>query len=194
MEGLNILPKIAKMAILEEFGREGKVGEKLIHPHRLIREYPFLAEKRATFVTLNLKGKGKGSSLRGCIGSIIPYRPLIEDVVENAKGAAFRDPRFPPLSRYELEQVEIEVSLLTIPKKIDYQSIEDLKAKITPFKDGVLLQLGNHTATFLPSVWEQLPRFDLFFSHLCLKGGLPAECLHLHPTIYIYQTLVIKEN
>jgi hypothetical protein len=189
MEDLKILPKLARLAILEEFE-----GRQLIDREGVKREHPFLAEPRATFVTLNLKGKPKGSSLRGCIGSILPYRPLLEDLIENAKSAAFRDPRFPPLSREELDRVEIEVSLLTIPEKVEYDSIEELKQKITPFKDGIVLQLGNHHATFLPAVWEQLPLFDLFFAHLCLKAGLPGDCLQYHPTIYKYQAIEIKEG
>ena len=74
-EQYKILPKLARVSILEEFQ-----GEKLINKNEWVREYPFLEEKRATFVTLKLKDKPRGSNLRGCIGSILPYRPLIDDV------------------------------------------------------------------------------------------------------------------
>jgi AmmeMemoRadiSam system protein A len=188
-EKLKILPKIARLAIKEEFE-----GRKLIDRGEWVAKYPWLEEKRATFVTLNLKGKPKGASLRGCIGSILPYRPMIDDVVENAKSAAFKDPRFPPLTPEEFPLVEIEVSVLTIPQKVEYDSIADLKQKIEPFKDGVILQLGNHQATFLPAVWEQLPLFELFFAHLCNKAGLPGDCLMYHPTIYKYQAIEVKEE
>ena len=186
---LKILPKLARLAIEEEFA-----GKPLIDREEWLQKYPWLGEKRAVFVTLNKKGKPKGSSLRGCIGSLIPYRPLIEDLIENAKSAAFRDPRFPPLTPAELPEVEIEVSLLTLPERVEYTDLADLQRKIEPFKDGIILQLGGRQATFLPAVWEQLPNFNLFFSHLCLKAGLPADCLLYHPTIYRYRAIEVKEG
>jgi AmmeMemoRadiSam system protein A len=109
MEDLKILPKLARLSILEEFE-----GKKLIDKEEWIEKYPFLAEKRATFVTLKKKNMPRGSNLRGCIGSILPYRPLIDDVIENAKSAAFGDPRFEPLRPEEFDEIEIEVSVLTI--------------------------------------------------------------------------------
>ncbi|MEO1941986.1 MAG: AmmeMemoRadiSam system protein A [Campylobacterales bacterium] len=186
---LKILPKLARLAIEEEFK-----GGGLINREEWLQRYPWLSERRAVFVTLNKKGKPKGSSLRGCIGSLLPYRPLIEDLIENAKSAAFQDPRFPPLAPEELPEVEIEVSLLTLPEKVEYRDIEELRQKIQPFKDGIILQLGNRQATFLPAVWEQIPDFNLFFSHLCLKAGLPTNCLLYHPTIYRYWAVEVKEG
>jgi len=189
MQEYKILLKLARLSILEEFE-----GKKLINRDEWVREYPFLEENRATFVTLKLKDKPRGSNLRGCIGSILPYRPLIDDVVANAKAAAFEDPRFPPLSKEEFDRVKIEVSILTIPEKVEYEDIDDLRRKIRPKVDGVILQLANHQATFLPSVWEELPVFDLFFAHLCLKAGLPGDCLRYHPTIYAYQAIEVEEE
>jgi AmmeMemoRadiSam system protein A len=184
-----VLLKLARMAILEEFE-----GKKLINKEDFLAKYPFLAEKRACFVTLKLKNKPRGSNLRGCIGSILPYRPLIDDVIANAKAAAFEDPRFSPLTPQEYELIKIEISLLTIPQKVEYEDKKDLMQKIRPGVDGVILQLANHQATFLPSVWEELPAFDLFFAHLCLKAGLPGDCLMYHPVIYTYQAEEIEEN
>jgi AMMECR1 domain-containing protein len=66
--------------------------------------------------------------------------------------------------------------------------------KIRPGVDGVILQLANHQATFLPSVWEELPVFELFFAHLCLKAGLSGDCLSYHPVIYTYQAIKVEEN
>ena len=189
MENYKILPKLARLSILEEFE-----GKKLIDRDEWISKYPFLAEKRACFVTLKMKNKPRGSNLRGCIGSILPYRPLIDDVVENAKAAAFSDPRFLPLAKEEFEKVEIEVSVLTIPEKLEYEDKDDLKIKIRPGIDGVILSLGNYQATFLPSVWEELPNFDVFFAHLCMKAGMPGDCLNYHPIIYTYQAIEIKED
>jgi AmmeMemoRadiSam system protein A len=185
----HVLLKLARLAILEEFEKKS-----LINKEEWLQEFPWLAEKRATFVTLKLKDKPRGSNLRGCIGSILPYRSLIDDVISNAKAAAFSDPRFPPLSPQEFELIRIEISLLTIPQKLEYEDINDLRNKIRVGIDGVILQLGNHQATFLPSVWEELPNFDLFFAHLCLKAGLPGDCLQFHPTIYVYQAEIIEEE
>jgi len=178
-----ILLKIARASILEEFE-----GKKLINRDELIREYPFLAEERATFVTLKIDG-----NLRGCIGSILPRMPLIDDVIYNAKQAAFADPRFPPLTPQEYEKIHIEVSILTIPKKLEYEDEMDLKRKIVPKRDGVILALADKQATFLPSVWEELPNFDMFFGHLCMKAGMSGDCLKYHPIIYTYQAEIIEE-
>ncbi len=189
MQDYKILPKLARLSILEEFE-----GKKLINKDEWIEKYPWLSEKRATFVTLKMKNKPRGSNLRGCIGSILPYRTFIDDVIANAKAAAFEDPRFPPLTPEEFEEVEIDVSVLTIPEKLEYENPDDLKTKIRPMVDGVILQLANHQATFLPSVWEELPSVDIFFAHLCLKAGLPGDCLMYHPTIYTYQAIEVKED
>jgi len=189
MENYEILPKLARLSILEEFERK-----KLIDKEEWIKKYPFLAQNRACFVTLKLKNRPKGADLRGCIGSILPYRALIDDVIANAKAAAFEDPRFEPLSIEEFDDIKIEVSVLTIPQKLEYEDKNDLAQKIRPGVDGVILQLGNHQATFLPSVWEELPVFELFFAHLCMKAGLPGDCLQYHPVIYTYQAIEVEEE
>ena len=177
-----ILLKIARASILEEFE-----GKPLINKEELIKEYPFLKEERATFVTLKIDG-----NLRGCIGSILPRMSLIDDVIYNAKQAAFNDPRFPPLSSEEYEKIHIEVSILTIPQKLEYEDELDLKRKITK-NDGVILALADKQATFLPSVWQELPIFEIFFGHLCMKAGMNGDCLKYHPLIYTYQAEIIEE-
>jgi AmmeMemoRadiSam system protein A len=177
-----ILLKIARASILEEFE-----AKKLINRDELIKEYPFLAQERATFVTLKING-----NLRGCIGSILPRMPLIDDVIYNAKQAAFHDPRFNPLTPEEFEQIHIEISILTIPERLEYENEADLKRKITK-NDGVILALADKQATFLPSVWEELPIFELFFAHLCMKAGMNGDCLKYHPLIYTYQAEIIEE-
>ena len=136
MENLKTLLKLARMSILEEFE-----NKKLIDKNKWIEKYPFLAKKRACFVTLKLKDKPRGSNLRGCIGSILPYRPLIDDVIANAKAAAFNDPRFTPLTPQEFDRVKIEVSVLTIPKQLEYKDIADLKNKIKIKKTPIVLLL-----------------------------------------------------
>ncbi len=183
-EKRKVLLDIAKKAILEVFEKK-----KLIDKEELIKKYPWLNEKGAVFVTLN-----KNNHLRGCIGSILAYRPLIDDLIANAKAAAFNDPRFTPLQKEEIKDLDIEISILTPPKLLEYRDIEDLKRKIKPFRDGVILKYGNFQATYLPSVWEQIPSFDLFFQTLCQKAGLMRNCLELHPTIYTYEAIKIKDE
>ncbi len=122
------------------------------------------------FVTITIEG-----NLRGCIGHIIPRLPLIEGIRENAVNAAFRDPRFPPLTKDEFDRIEIEISILTPPKELPYTDAEDLLRKLRPGIDGLIIKKGVYEATFLPQVWEQLPRKEHFLSHLCLKAGLPDD-------------------
>ncbi len=171
------LVKLANASIMEVFD-----PQRVIDRREWLEKYPELAQKRAVFVTLNIAGR-----LRGCIGSLLPHRPLLDDVISNAKSAAFRDPRFAPLSLEEFETVDIEISLLGIPYDLEYTDIADLKSKIRPGVDGVILSLNSNQATFLPSVWEQLPTFELFFEHLCHKAGLGSACLKAHPDIRLYQ-------
>ncbi|MGB5964828.1 MAG: AmmeMemoRadiSam system protein A [Sulfurimonadaceae bacterium] len=159
-----------------------------INRENILERYPELAQKGATFVTLNLYG-----GLRGCIGSLVAHRPLLDDLIDNARSAAFRDPRFLPLSLTELEEVEIEVSLLSAPKLLEYSSTADLRTKVRPGIDGVVLSLSGRRATFLPQVWDELSTFELFFSHLCQKAGLGSNCLEEHPEIEIYQVEKVKE-
>lgn len=173
----SILLKIASDAIEEEF-----LSKPMIEKIALESQYDFLLEERACFVTLNLDG-----NLRGCIGSLYPHRKLIDEIIGNAKHAAFQDYRFKPLSYAEFENISIEISLLTIPEILNYESIEDLESKIRVGIDGIILQQDQHKATFLPQVWEQLPSFEDFFAHLCTKAGLSTDCLLNHPDIYTYQ-------
>ncbi len=156
-----------------------------------LKAYPALKEKGAAFVTLNTKPHGQ---LRGCIGSLQAHRPLYEDIIHNAQAAALGDPRFLPLSADELGQITLEVSILSEPQRISYTDIEDLRSKIVPFEDGVVLKLDGRQATYLPQVWEQLPHFDDFFSSLCLKANLGAHCLSQHPEISTYRVTKYKED
>lgn len=153
----------------------------------LIAQYPEFLHPKATFVTLSLEGQ-----LRGCIGSLYAYRPLLEDLISNAKAAAFDDPRFYPLSKEEFLHVSIEVSLLSEPKPLPYTNSADLKSKITAGLDGVILQIGGKKATFLPQVWEQLPSFEHFFAQLCQKAGHEQTCLALHPDIWTYRVEKVR--
>ncbi len=162
-----------------------------IHMNRnaLLSTDPELLKKKATFVTLTLH-----EQLRGCIGSLIAHRNLLDDLIANAESAAFNDPRFTPLTTVELDEVKIEVSLLSEPKNIIYTDKNELKYLIHTGSDGVIIRLGNYQATFLPQVWEELPDFDTFFTHLGMKAGIGSNPLSYHPEIYTYQVDKIKES
>jgi len=124
----------------------------------------------AAFVTLTRRGR-----LRGCIGSPTAWRPLAEDVTDNAFKAAFGDPRFPPLTPYEMDGLSLSVSVLTPPVAMTVSGEADLLAQLQPRRDGLIIQDGTHRALFLPSVWEQLPERRAFLSHLKVKAGLSTD-------------------
>lgn len=130
----------------------------------------WLQEPGACFVTLHSKG-----NLRGCIGTLLARRPLVEDLQENSRAAAFRDPRFPPLQAPELADLSIEVSLLSDLEPLEFGSEEDLIRQLRPQVDGLLLEHGSHRGTFLPAVWRSLPDSRLFLSKLKVKAGLPES-------------------
>lgn len=178
-----ILLDITKKSIEKKFDETIKI-DKI----KLLSDFPFLAQNSATFVTLTLNGQ-----LRGCIGSLQSYRTLLDDLISNAYAAAFEDPRFYELTRDEFKKVKIEISILSTPVEVIYKNIEDLKLKIKPNIHGVILQKDGRRSTFLPQVWEQLPSFEEFFSHLCYKGSFEENCLEFHPQIFIYEVKKIKE-
>jgi len=176
------ISKIARKSIEDEFNYQNSIDIE-----NLIKDNPSLQENGASFVTLI-----KDRKLRGCIGSLEAKRPLIEDIISNAKSAAFRDPRFSKLTREELDMIDIEVSILTKPKLLAYTDIEDLKTKIIPNIDGVILKLNSNQATFLPQVWEELPTFENFFGHLLNKANLPMDSFKKQPQIFTYQVKKFK--
>ncbi|HHB13216.1 MAG TPA: AmmeMemoRadiSam system protein A [Chromatiales bacterium] len=157
------------LAVARDSIRHGvETGRPLrVHPE----DFPqVLRAPGASFVTLHRNGR-----LRGCIGSLEPWRPLVQDVAENAFAAAFRDPRFPPLGPEELEDLDIHISVLSAPEELEFDSEEDLVRKLQPGRDGLILQDGTRKGTFLPSVWEELPDPRQFLTHLKLKAGLPPD-------------------
>ena len=131
-------------------------------------------QNAATFVTLTKSG-ARGPELRGCIGSLQAAQPLAADVAQNALAAAFRDPRFPPLTREEWPQVRVEVSLLSAPKPMRFADEADLLAQIRQGDDGVILECDGRRATFLPQVWESIPDKRQFLAELARKAGLPGD-------------------
>lgn len=138
---------------------------------------------RASFVTLHRLGQ-----LRGCIGHLEAVQPLVVDVAENAFAAAFRDPRFSPLTHREWPEVQVDVSILTAPEPLQFSDEADLIRQIRPGEDGLILQDGPHRGTFLPSVWESLPDPAEFLTHLKHKAGLAANHWSDHVEVFRYHT------
>lgn len=130
----------------------------------------WLRQRGAAFVTLTVEGR-----LRGCIGTVEAYRPLGEDVRANAVAAAFRDPRFPPLARHELDRIRVAVAVLSEPEPIRIVDEDDAVRRLRPGIDGVLLECRGRRGTFLPQVWEQLPDPGAFLRALKRKAGLDAD-------------------
>jgi AmmeMemoRadiSam system protein A len=139
-----------------------------------------LLEQGASFVTLTAGGR-----LRGCIGTLQARRPLAEDVAGNAFESAFHDPRFPPVTENEAPGLLIEISILSPPEPFPCDGEADLLAKLRPGEDGLVIEDGLRRATFLPSVWEHLPRPRDFLDQLMLKAGLPRG--HWSPTLKLFR-------
>ncbi len=116
-----------------------------------------------------------GGKLRGCIGQITSREPLLDTVAECATGAAFRDHRFPPVTAGEMDHIVLSISVLSEPTSMSVNSRRDLLAQLQPGIDGLVLREGQRQATFLPSVWEQLPQAEQFLGQLLQKAGLPAD-------------------
>ena len=134
------------------------------------KDAAWLSQPGATFVTLTYKGK-----LRGCVGSLLACEPLIEDVSSNAISAAMRDTRFPPLINDELDDISVEVSLLSELQLLSFANEQDALTKLRPGIDGIVFEYGPYRSTFLPQVWESLPQPRQFLRELKAKAGLSED-------------------
>jgi AmmeMemoRadiSam system protein A len=137
---------------------------------------------QGAFVTLREHGQ-----LRGCIGRVWHDGPLPQLVSAMAYEAAFQDPRFGPLSADEVDDLEVEVSVLTPPQPAEAEDIE-------PGRHGVLLRKQGRSAVFLPKVateqgWDREQLLD----HLCLKGGLPARSWTRDASLFTFEAEVFDE-
>jgi hypothetical protein len=130
-----------------------------------------LRESRGVFVTLNRRGK-----LRGCIGHPLPRLPLVEAVIDSAISSATRDPRFPPVRLDELPELEVEVSVLTKPEKIEVKNPRDYPKSIVIGRDGLIVEWSGYAGLLLPQVpvewgWDA----EEFLSQACMKAGLTPD-------------------
>lgn len=175
----SLLLKIARGSLLAAVERK-----KFIFPESIPER---LKKDQGCFVTLTVNGV-----LRGCIGYIEPIMPIYQAVAENARNAALQDPRFSPVESKELSTIQIEVSLLTVPEILHFESPEELLRKLRPEIDGVILQKGPYQSTFLPQVWEKIPDKVSFLQHLSLKGGMGSDGWK-SATVRIYQAQHFEE-
>lgn len=182
-EERSILLQLARQAI-EDYLKNGRK-----RPINIDEFSERLQKNGATFVTLTIHGE-----LRGCVGALEAYQPLVEDVRDHAIAAAFDDYRFPPLRSEELKDIEIEISRLSAPQPLTYTDSTDLIKKIRPNVDGVILRDGYRKATFLPQVWEKLPDSEIFLSHLCQKmGSDPNLWRYKKLEVFTYQVEMFHE-
>jgi len=151
--------------------------------------HPDLLRPGATFVTLFHRGE-----LRGCIGSLKATRELGCDVRENALAAAFRDPRFAPLTVAEFQATWVEVSLLSAAEKVRFETESELRMRLRPGIDGVTLELDDRRATFLPQVWETLPEPADFLAALKHKAGFPLDFWSPRLNVALYRVTKWKER
>ena len=178
-KGKLLLP-IARAVISDALGRQSKSVDET---------QPWLHDKGASFVTLTMN-----QHLRGCIGSLEAHRPLLMDVKANAYAAAFRDPRFSPLTIAELDTTEIEISLLSPQQPLSFKDEADALAQLQPNIDGIVFKYGHYRSTFLPQVWEQLTDATTFMAHLKHKAGLHPEFWHDDVELYRYTVTKFKEK
>lgn len=142
-----------------------------------------LQEKGASFVSLHRFGE-----LKGCIGKLQAIQALAQDVAENAYNSAFYDPRFTPLQKSELTQIEIEISVLHPARELQFENERQLIEKLRPGKDGVILQASGRRGTFLPVVWNTYDNPQIFFNKLKIKAGLPENYWSEDLRCWIYET------
>lgn len=142
----------------------------------------------ATFVTITKEGK-----LRGCMGTTVARRPLVDDVQSQARAAAFRDPRFPPVEKDELDALTFEVSVLGEPEELPAQSWQEACEKVRPGQDGVIVRTDVGGALFLPQVWETFPEPSDFLDQLWKKAGLPHRYFEADVQLSIFSVEKFSE-
>ncbi len=175
----------AEKALLLYIARESIASALEGRPPRLPAELPpKLHEPYGAFVTLHKYGE-----LRGCIGTFHADGPLWKVVFEMARSAAFNDPRFPPLSPEELDEIEIEISVLSPMWRA---SPEEVEVGV----HGIYIVRGLNRGVLLPQVavefgWDR----ETFLDHTCLKAGLPPGCWRDPETeIYLFTAEIFSEK
>jgi AmmeMemoRadiSam system protein A len=155
---------IERGTALARYARE-TIGEILGGPAAARPEAPWSDELGATFVTL----RWRDGDLQGCIGSLEAYQPIRDDVASNAVAAATRDPRNTRMELDDLDDLHVELSILSPLEKL--ASDREIRIGI----DGIVIAYAGRRATFLPIMWEQMPTLEVFMTALKRKAGLPRD-------------------
>jgi AmmeMemoRadiSam system protein A len=151
---MHSLIKLAKDTV-EQYVRTGKVIESPSDPA------PEMTEKAGAFVSLKIKGE-----LRGCIGTFQPTTENVaSEIIQNAVSSATQDPRFPPVSTAELDDLEYSVDILAEPEKINS------KNELDPKKYGVIVKCGNRKGLLLPDL-EGVDSVDDQLGIASMKAGI----------------------
>ena len=148
------------------------------------------AEQRGVFTTLNKHG-----ALRGCIGFPYPIKRLDEAIIESAIAAAVEDPRFPPVKLEEMKEIEVEVTILTPPEKIDVEPVKRPE-QVEIGRHGLIVKRGYRSGLLLPQVAVEYG-FDAeeFLTQTCLKAGLPPDSWLLKDCeVYRFEGQIFKEE
>ena len=177
-EAASTLLPIARASIASQLGKTHAADESA----------PWLRAQGASFITLNLQKK-----LRGCIGSLQAHRPLLDDVKANALAAAFKDPRFKPLTAAEYENIDVEISLLSALSALSFTDEASALAQLKPHVHGVIFEYGHHRSTFLPQVWDTFADPVMFIAHLKQKAGLPPNFWEPGVKLHTYTVAKLHE-
>ncbi|MCQ1536180.1 TIGR00296 family protein [Methanosarcina sp. KYL-1] len=177
--------KLARATIESFLGGKGRIKPS----EKGFELSPVFKEKRGVFVTLT-----EHELLRGCIGHPFPDTSLEEAILDSAISAATRDPRFPPVENTEMEEVVVEVTVLTPPERIDAPP-EKLPELIEIGRHGLLVRQGYYQGLLLPQVAPEND-FDAidFLSHTCMKAGLPADAWLTGAEVYWFEGQIFKEK
>uniref|UniRef100_A0A7C3RDV7 Protein ENW66_06575 n=1 Tax=Archaeoglobus fulgidus TaxID=2234 RepID=A0A7C3RDV7_ARCFL len=147
------------------------------------------SEKRGVFTTLTKHG-----NLRGCIGFPYPIKRLDEAIVESAIAAAIDDPRFEPVRLSEMDEIVVEVTILTPPEKIDAKP-KDLPEYVEIGRHGLIVKMGPFSGLLLPQVAvEYNMDAEEFLSETCMKAGLPPDCWLTGAEVYRFEGQIFKEK
>ena len=172
----SVLVKIAKKSIEGGF-RDVELNKRLYY-----EKHPYLKEQKATFVTIK-----KDDKLRGSIGSVATTDTLLDNLIYNAYNSAFNDLRFDSISEEEIEDIDIEVFVLTKPREIGYESLNDLKTIIKPNRSGAVVKKGSKMGVLFPQAWSEISSFDEFILTLCAKANISKDIIEEKPNIFVFE-------
>ncbi len=159
---------------------EAAMQRRVDPPHS---DDPALLERRAVFVTIRKLGE-----LRGCIGTVEPAQPLLQAVADMAREAALNDFRFDPVTPQEVADLDLEISVLTLPCRVT--DVEEIEVGT----HGLIVEQGPCRGLLLPQVpvewgWDR----EQFLAHTCVKAGLPRDAWQRGAKLFCFSAEVFGE-